>query len=109
MQLEAPAWVLSLYRDVRFLVQRAAVARYFILYKCGGLYADLGTFPNRDRFPKVPLGVCNMLARETTAMRSMPEWELEVVVAEKGNPAILEILADMKVEMAEKKPDAVLQ
>ena len=101
MQLEAPASVLSLHRDVRFLAQRADVARFFILYKCGGLYADLDTLPNRDRFPKVPLGVCTMLARETMAMRFM-HFEIEVVVAEKGNPAILEILEDMKVEMAEK-------
>ena len=59
-------------------------------------------FPNIDRFPKVPLGLCKMLARETPAMCHTPEWEIEVVVAEKGNPAILEILEDMKVSMAEK-------
>ena len=95
MQLEAPAWVQTLYRDVRFSVQRAAVARYFILYKCGGLCADLDTLPNRDRFPKVPLGVCTMRPRETAAMRST-HLEFEVVVAEKGNPAILKILEGMK-------------
>ena len=58
MQLEAPDWVLKLYTDVRFAVQRASVARYFMIYQLGGLYADLDTFPNLDRFPKVPLGMC---------------------------------------------------
>ena len=90
-----------MYWGVPFLVQRAAVARYFILYSCGGLYADLDTFPNRDRFPKVPLGVCTMLAGETTAMSSI-HFEMDVVVAEKDNPAIMEILWDMKGSMAEK-------
>ena len=92
----------ELYRDVRFVVQRVDVARFFIIYKRGGRYADLDTFPNLDRFPKVPLGMCKMLARETKALRHKPEWEIEVVVAEKGNPALMEILADMKVAMAEK-------
>ena len=103
MQRESPDWVLKLYRDVRFTVQRADIARFFILYQRGGLYADLDTFPNIDRFAQVPLGMCKMLARETKAMRNKPEWEIEVVVAEKGNPAILEILGDMKVAMAEKE------
>ena len=103
MQRESPDWVLKLYRDVRFTVQRADIARFFILYQRGGLYADLDTFPNIDRFAQVPLGMCKMLARETKAMRNMPEWEIEVVVAEKGNPAILEILEDMKIAMAEKE------
>ena len=41
-----------------------------------------------------------MRARETAAMRST-HLEFEVVVAEKGNPVILEILEDMKESMAE--------
>ena len=103
MQLEAPEWVQELYRDVRFVVQRVDVARFFILYNRGGFYADLDTFPNSDRFPKVPLGMCNMVARGTKVRRHKFEWEIEVVVAENGNPAILEILEDMKLAMAEKK------
>ena len=54
-----------MYRDVRFLVQRADVARFFILFKFGGLYADLDVFPNLEKFPLVPLGLCKMLASET--------------------------------------------
>ena len=102
MQLQAPDWVLQLYKDVRYAVQRGDIARFFILYKYGGLYADLDTFPNLHRFPKVPLGICKMLARETKSIRLKPEYEIEVVVAEKGNTAILGILEDMKVAMAEK-------
>ena len=41
IQLEAPEWLQILYRDVRFPVQRVDVARFFILWKYGGLYADL--------------------------------------------------------------------
>ena len=103
MQQEAPAWVLQLYSGVRVPVQRADVARFFILYHRGGLYADLDTFPNIERFPKVPLGLCKMLARATKSMCKKPEWEIEVVVAEKGNPAILAILQDMKLAFAEKE------
>ena len=88
--------VVLLYRDVRFAVQRVDVGRFFILYVHGGLYADLDTFPNLVRFPIVPLGLCKMLARKTPLLRQKPEWEIEVVVAEKGNPAILNILGDMK-------------
>ena len=103
IQQEAPDWVLELYRNVRLPVQRADVARFFILYHCGGLYADLDTFPNIDRFPKVPLGLCKMQARETNTMRNDTEWRTEVVVAEKGNPAIFDILQDMKLALAEKE------
>ena len=65
IQLEAPSQVQTLYRDVRFLVQRADVARFFILFKFGGLYADLDVFPNLETFPLVPLGLCKMFASET--------------------------------------------
>ena len=41
IQLEAPAWVQTLYRDVRYPVQRSDVVRFFILFMYGGLYADL--------------------------------------------------------------------
>ena len=46
--------------------------------------------------------MCKMLARKTKAMRQKPEWEIEVVVAEKGNKAILDILRDMKISTAQK-------
>ena len=66
MQQEAPEWVQSLYRNVRFPVQRVDVCRFFVLFKYGGLYADLDVFPNLATFPLVPLGLCKMLASETT-------------------------------------------
>ena len=46
--------------------------------------------------------MCKMLAREIKVIRRKPEWEIEVVVAEKGNKAILDILRDMKISMAQK-------
>ena len=83
-------------------MQRVDVARFFILYKYGGLYADLDVFPNLETFPLVPLGLCKMPARETKTMSHKHEWEIEVIVAEKGNPFILDILEDMSRAMAEK-------
>lgn len=100
MQLEAPLWLMELYRDVRFPAQRADIARFYILYMFGGLCADLDTFPNLDRFPQVPLGMCKMLAQETKARR----WNIEVVAGEKGHPAFLQILEDMKVAIVDKGP-----
>ena len=94
--------MLELYCGVRFPVQRADVARFFILYTLGGLYADLDTFPNLDRFPQVPLGMCKMQARPIKTNRHKFEWKIEVVVAEKGDMAILHILEDLKAAMAEK-------
>ena len=101
---DGPPWLQVLYRDVRFPVQRADIGRFFILFKYGGLYADLDVFPNRDTFPQVPLGLCKMLARDTETMRLKPEWEIEVVVATAHNEVILDILEDMSEAMAEKKP-----
>ena len=63
IQREAPPWLQTLYKQVRFNVQRVRVACFFILYKYGGLYADLDIFPNLEKFPLVPLGLCKMLAR----------------------------------------------
>ena len=75
--------MLEIYRDVRYPVQRVDIARFFILFKHGGLYADLDTFPGLDRFSKVRLGLCKMLARGTKNHRYRPEWEIEVVVAQR--------------------------
>ena len=89
IQLEAPEWLRLLYSGVRFPVQRVDVGRFFILFKYGGLYADLDVFPNLATFPLVPLGLCKMLARETPSMRHRHEWEIEVLVATAGNDFLL--------------------
>ena len=60
IQLEAPAWLITFYKDVRYHVQRVDIARFFILYKYSGLYADLDVFPNLEKFPLVLLGLCKM-------------------------------------------------
>ena len=100
IQLEAPERVLNLYKDVRFPVQRADIARFFILYHYGGLYADLDVFPNLEKFPLVPLGLCKMLAGRTKRKFCIPQWKTELVVATKGNEVILDILNDMSRAMA---------
>ena len=62
MQLKAPGWVKNLYTNVRYPVQRCDVARFFILFMYGGLYAELDCFPNLEKFPLVALGLCKMLS-----------------------------------------------
>ena len=95
MQKYAPAPILQLYLEVRYLVQRVDIARFFVLYLYGGLYADLDVFPNRDSFPQVSLGLCKMLSR---AIGQRPEWEIEVVVARQGNNSLIDIVDNMIVE-----------
>ena len=102
IQLEAPEWVQTLYRNVEFPVQRVDVCRFYILFKYGGLYADLDVFPNLATFPLVPLGMCKVLARKTRFMRRRHEWEIELLVAIAGNRFLLEILLDMVRALAEK-------
>ena len=46
IQQKAPQWLQDLYNGVRYAVQRVDVARFFILFLYGGLYADLDVFPN---------------------------------------------------------------
>jgi len=40
-------WMLPLYTNYTYDIQRADVARYIILYHYGGVYADLDCFPSR--------------------------------------------------------------
>ena len=102
IQLEAPEWVQTLYRNVEFPVQRVDVCRFYILFKYGGLYADLDVFPNLATFPLVPLGMCKVLARKTRTMRHRHEWEIELLVAIAGNRFLLAILQEMVRALAEK-------
>ena len=84
-------------------MQRVDIARFFILYKYGGLYADLDVFPNLEKFPLVPLGLCKMLGRPTKSISSKLEWEIKVVVATEGNHMLLRILEDLSEAMATKR------
>ena len=106
MQLEAPDsvpdWVLELYTDVRFALQRVHVARFVILFVHGGLYANLDVFPQLEMFPEVSLGLCKVLAKPTRTMRAKHEWATKLLVAIKGNPFLLDILQAMFKSMAEK-------
>ena len=106
IQLKAPDWVHTLYRDVRFPVQRVRVACFFILFMYGGLYADLNTFPNREKFPMVELGLCKKATKplgEKSLIRRKHEWEIEVVVGTEGNECLMQILKDMSKAMEEKR------
>ena len=100
LQLEAPDWLITLYKDVRYHVQRVDIARFFILYKYSGLYADLDVFPNLEKFPLVLLGLCKMLGRPTKSISSKLEWEIKVVVATAGNHMLRGILKDLSKAMA---------
>ena len=95
----APPWLLALYIDVRYLVQRCDIGRFFVLFLYGGLYADLDVFPNRDTFPEVELGFCKMASRK---IFKRPEWEIEIVVATRGNQWLLALLWHMCVATEDK-------
>ena len=98
-----PDWLQTLYRDVKFPVQQVDIARFVILFRHGGLYADLNVFPQIDNIPLVPLGLCKMIARPTENMQMKPEWEIDVVVAIAGNAFLLELLQDMSRAMADRR------
>ena len=76
------------------------MACFFILFKYGGLYADLDIFPNLEKFPLVPLGLCKMEARNNAKPIHKHNWEVELVVATEGNQLIIEILEAMLLAMS---------
>ena len=78
--------------NAQYGVQRCDLARFLILYYYGGLYADLDTFPNRRTYPQVSLDLPKIASR---APSQDAEWEMEVVVATRGNDAFLGIMASM--------------
>ena len=84
--------IMRLYQKVKYGVQRCDIARFLILYRYGGMYADLDTFPNRRTYPQVSLGLPKIASR---APRQDAEWEMEVVIATRGNNALLGIIANM--------------
>ena len=95
----APPFLEALYKKVRFVVQRVDIGRFFVLYVYGGLYADLDVLPNRESYPQVTLGLCKMASRARSRQR---EWEIEVVVASRGNPNLLELILHMDLATQEK-------
>ena len=95
----APPFVVALYKKVRYVVQRVDIGRFFVLYVYGGLYADLDVLPNRESYPQVTLGLCKMASRARSRQR---EWEIEVVVASRGNPNLLELILHLELATQEK-------
>ena len=96
IQLEAPEWLRKFYSEVMYPVQRVDVASFFILWKYGGLYADLGTFPNLETYPLVSLGFCRMPG---TTPAISHEWATDVVVATHCNRLILYLLWDFSLSI----------
>ena len=92
MQKYAPHTILMLYKEVRSPVQQVDIARFFLLYIYGGLYADLDVLPNREMYPQVTLGFCKMPSR---ALSQPAEWEIEMVIATRGNLSLLKLLDHM--------------
>jgi len=84
--------IMRLYKKVKYGVQRYDIARFLILYRYGGMYAELDTFPNRRTYPQVSLGLPKIASR---APCQDAEWEMEVVIATRGNDALLGIMANM--------------
>ena len=101
IQNYAPHNIATLYKEVRFLVQRVDIARFFLLYIYGGLYVDLDVLPNREVYPQVTLGLCKMPSR---AVSQPPEYEMEMVIATRGNCSLLKLLDYMSSATNEKKP-----
>ena len=81
-----------LHGAVKFSVQRCDIARFLILHYYGGMYADLDIFPNRATYPQVSLGFPKIASR---ASSQLSEYEMEAVVATRGNVRLLEIVANM--------------
>ena len=90
----APPFVVTLCKNVRFVVQRVDIGDFCLLYAYGGLYADLVVLPNRERYPHVTLGLCKMASR---AQSQQSELEMEMFVASRGNPNLLQLLVHMKL------------
>ena len=76
------------YEKVRYPIMRADIARFVVLFACGGLYADLDTFPMRSKFEQVSFGCARMPNR--TGSKFVPE--MEVIVATAGNPILMEFV-----------------
>ena len=53
IQKYAPHNIATMYKEVRFVVQRVDIARFFLLYIYGGLYVDLDVLSNREVYPQV--------------------------------------------------------
>ena len=100
MQKYAPHTILELYKSVKHLIQQVDIARFFLLYLYGGLYADLDVFPNRDMYPQVTFGLCKMPSR---AENTQDEWEIEMVIATRGNPNILKLIEYMAKSIDERR------
>ena len=99
IQKYAPQQIKTLYTEVRFLVQRVDIARFFVLYIYGGLYADLDILPNRMVYPQVAFGLCKMPSRSASKPQ---ELEMEMVIATRGNDSCLKVLEYMIIAKYEK-------
>ena len=98
-RLHLPASVLEVYVNARYPIMRADIGRILVLYKYGGLYADLDILPNRERYEQCSFGIARMRARKPAQKW---EWEMELLVSTAGNPVLLDWLQHIAVEVGEK-------
>ena len=106
------------YKDLPFSVMRVDFGRIAILHSYGGLYADLGVYPNRDTYAPASLAVQKVIA--TGHCKAMKRWlpakvsknevkdrtgllDMEVLIASKSNPILLRWLHYMCRQIDERQ------
>ena len=104
MQQEAPEWVLEFYKVSGCLCNGLMWLVSLFCTIAAAFMPPWTRSPTLTVFQRIPW-VCARcwLGRRRVRMCKKPEWEIEVVVAEEGNTALLQILQDMKVAFAEKE------
>ena len=79
------------YCNVRYPVMRCDIGRVLILHAFGGLYADLDTMPNREWYEQARLAVARVEdPKKQKDGLSAKYFEMEVLVAERGNGILLD-------------------
>ena len=100
-----------MYVDARYPVMRVDIGRVAILHAYGGMYADMDTVPNRNRYSQTPLSVGRaFLSKGRLPAKAKPKpasqrsyaLEMEVLIATKGNSVLLRWLDHMREEIETK-------
>lgn len=86
---------LALYDSYKYPIQRADFARYFILYKHGGLYSDLDLYPTTNVEEYLTGSLCLVFTPEAKNVRSRYLTNFLMASTEK-HPFWLEVFAVLK-------------
>ena len=100
--------IVEFYKGVKYMAQRAHIARFIVLHTYGGIYADLSVLPNRKRYPQVPLGLAVMRSSRECAkgyMSLLTDLQIDVVVAARSNRNLRRIVENM-IKVTEENVDA---